>query len=60
MGYRTLPDGEKEFLDPSDNEHVIPQAMWDAVIGKTVTAIPFHLLFTFERAKLLQINLREE
>ncbi|XP_059901873.1 uncharacterized protein LOC132453028 [Gadus macrocephalus] len=63
MGYRILPDGDMEVLDPSDNEHVIPQAMWDAVIGKTVPAIRFHLLFTlftFERAKLLQINLREE
>ena len=60
MGYRTLPDGDMEVLDPSDNEHVIPQAMWDAVIGETVPAIPFHLLFTLERAKLLQINLREE
>ncbi|CAL8387350.1 unnamed protein product [Gadus morhua 'NCC'] len=31
MGYRTLPDGEKEFLDPSDNEHVIPQAIEEVV-----------------------------
>ena len=60
MGYRTLPDGDMEVLDPMDNEHVVPQAMWDAVIGETVPAIPFNLLFTFERAKLLQINLREE
>ena len=53
MGYRTLPDGDMEVLDPSDNEHVIPQAMWDAVVGKTVPAMPFQLLFKFEKAKLL-------
>ncbi|CAL8236855.1 unnamed protein product [Boreogadus saida] len=52
MGYRTLPDGDMEVLDPSDKEYVVPQAMWDAVVGKTVPAMPFHL-FKFEKAKLL-------
>ncbi|XP_056438021.1 uncharacterized protein LOC130375042 isoform X2 [Gadus chalcogrammus] len=55
MGYRTLPDRDMEVLDPSDNEHVVPQAMWDAVVGKTVPAMPFQLLFKFEKAKLLKL-----
>ena len=53
VGFRTLPDGDKGVLDPCANEHVVPQAMWDAAFGEIVQAIPFNLLFQFEKAKLI-------
>ena len=53
VGFRTLPDGDKGVLNPCANEHVVPQAMWDAAFGETVQAMPFHLLFKFEKAKLI-------
>ncbi|CAL8269554.1 unnamed protein product [Gadus morhua 'NCC'] len=36
VGFRTLPDGDKEVLDPCAKEHVVPPAMWDAAFGQTV------------------------
>ena len=57
--FKTPPDRDKEVLDPCGNEHVVPQAMWDAAFGPTVPAMPLKL-FKFEKAKLLHFYLTDE